>query len=80
MPSTLTKAGIEFNSAYLYKETNPLTGAVTIYANVGYTITTNEGEIIKRDLVGYEVTGGARTRIVNLFADLKTLLLAQEGI
>ena len=80
MPNTLTKADIEFDSAYLYKETDPITSTVTIRANVGYTVTTNEGETIKRDLNGYELTGGARTRIVNAFAALKTVIMAQEGI
>ena len=80
MPATLTKTDIEFESAYLYKERDPDTGNVALKANVGYTVTTVEGETIRRDLNGYEFTGGDKTRIVNAFAALKAAIKTQEGI
>ena len=86
MPKTLTKSDIEFNSAYLYQEdrldltVDPPVVQNLLLANVNYTITTNEGETIERKLLGFEIKGTARTRVVNLFAALKSVLVAQEDI
>ena len=80
MPRNLTKKDIEFDSAYLYKETDPTTGDVTLRVNVGYTITTDEGETIKRDLNGQELTGGDKARANNMFNSLIAEIKTQEGI
>ncbi len=86
MPSTLTKKGIETDSLYLYRETvwdmdaDPPKSREVIRVNTGYTVTTNEGEAIRRDLNGRELTGGEKTRAINMFADNEAAISAQEGI
>lgn len=80
MTAILTKEDIEFDSAFLYSVIDPFTGNLIIKANVGYTIITVEGETIKRRLTDYEVTGSARTKVINLFSQLKTVIMTQEGI
>lgn len=85
MAGTLTKSDIKFTSAYFYLQDEldgdgiP-TGGSLIFANVGYVVETNEGEDIVKDLQGRQLTGAAKTDIVNAFAKLKTFLIAEEGI
>ncbi len=65
MASTLTKnvtkTGIESDGVTIHKETD-IEGKVTISISTGYTVMTSEGETIRRDRNGRELTGAERTR------------------
>lgn len=79
MPKILTKEDIEFDSVTLNKVTD-IDGNVTVLASVGYTVTTVEGEEIKRSLVGHELSGTDRTRINSAFSSLKAAIRTKEGL
>lgn len=79
MPRTLTKADVQFSSAYIFTETDQK-GVERVYVNVGYTITTDEGETITRDLHRHELTGGQKARIRNALTSLRSAITAKEGI
>ena len=71
----VNKADIEFDTAYLYRETD-LDGDEHVFANVGYRVATAEGESWGRDLERFEVT----TRVAALFAAITTHIKTEEGI
>ena len=83
MPKNLTKTDIEFEKILFYRALdvdNPMSGVKKLYITVSYTITTAEGETIKRALEGHELTGTQKTRINNLMSGIKDTIKAREGL
>lgn len=78
MASTLTKTGIRFDEVRVYRVV--VDGSTDqMWASVGYVIETAEGETIHRDFSA-EMTGAARTRILNMLSDLTTQIKTSEDI
>ena len=79
MPSILTKSDIQFNEMRVYRTVDDAS-VVHWWLTIGYTITTVEGETIRRDKQ-LEITAAAqKTTLGNWFSTIKTRILSEEGI
>ena len=79
MSRTLTKTDVEFEGVNIVIVPDPR-GGDTLLVSVGYTVLTSEGETIKRDLVGDELTGAQKVLATDLIAGIKADLIAREDI
>ena len=77
MAKTIMVTDLTFNEARLWSEVDG-DGATHLYVSVGFQLVTDTGKLTCQRTI--ELTGARRTTVVNFFANLKSDLLALEGI
>lgn len=76
--ATLTKKDVEFEQATINRI--PVgDGTYIWYVNIGYMVTTNEGESYHKNMQ-LELTGSRKTAVINFFSDIYSYIKTQEGI
>lgn len=78
MALQLNKTAIRFDEMRVFRLVVP-GQPDQLWVNVGYIVDTAEAEPIRK-MYERELTGGSRTRVVNMFSDLVSLIKAEEGI